>query len=72
MAVGVISLLLAYPSTFYNERKYLNLKVNKSIIDDKLFEANYEKNATQKENENKLVFAQGALKFADPAKDDEL
>ena len=34
MAVGIIALLLAYPSTFYNERKYLNLKVNKSIIDD--------------------------------------
>ena len=72
MAVGVISILLAYPSTFYNERKYLNLKVNKGIIDDKLYEAKNVKNHTDKENENKLVFAQGSLKFAQPATDDEL
>mmetsp|Transcript_17512 Transcript_17512/g.23642 ORF Transcript_17512/g.23642 Transcript_17512/m.23642 type:complete len:81 (-) Transcript_17512:1519-1761(-) len=69
MTLGSILLIMAYISTFYNERKYLNLSRFQAIVKEQLYRADLHDNKTRYENENKLVFAQGELSFAEPARD---
>ena len=69
---GALLLILAYPSTFYNERKYLNLNMIQAVIEERLYRADENKNKTDLKNENKLVFARGPLSFDEPAKDPDL
>ena len=70
MASGLALLLLTIPVITYNENKFLNLTKAYDVVEEKLFIA--ENGQTHKENDNKLVFAQGPLSFADAAKDDLL
>lgn len=69
MVIGAILLIMSYPSTFYNERKYLNLNRVHSVIEEKLYRADENSNSTSKENENKLVFARGPISYDQPARD---
>lgn len=70
MVTGALILGLVYPLIFFNEFKQRNLYQAFETIDEYLFKA--EKGVTSKENNNKLIFAQGPLSFPNPAKDDLL
>jgi len=72
LVVGTILMIMSYSSTFYNERKYLNLNRVKSKIEEQLYRADLNKNSTSKEHENRLVFARGPISFEQPAKDEDL
>ena len=70
MVTGALILGLVYPLIAFNEYKQLNLYKAFETIDEYLFLAG--RGGTCKENNNKLVFAQGPLSFPNPAKDDLL
>jgi len=57
ISVGLLLLLLSFPSTFYNERKYLNLSKADAVIKERLYRADEKENTTSKDKENMLVFA---------------
>ena len=69
---GGIMLGLVLPAIVYNEHKYLQLKERWDIISDYFVKSLDGK--TDKENSNKLIFAQGKLSFTHgkPATDDLL
>ena len=62
MVTGSVILAFVYPLIAFNEHKLLTLRKVQDTIDEKLFIA--ENGKTSKENENRLIFAQGRLSFA--------
>lgn len=68
IGLGITILVLVIPTIIFNENKYMNLRRIDEIIEDYLFES--KDNRTDKTKENRLVFTQGKLSFARPAKDD--
>ena len=70
MAAGAVILGFVLPLIAFNEYKQLNLYKAYETIEKKLYKA--EEGKTGKEHNNKLIFAQGPLKFPKPAKDEQL